>query len=240
MQRRSLRALYDWLERHELGMGLAVSSLAAGVIAFLEVLDEVSEGEFARVDRAVMLAFRKPENLGDAIGPRWVEDMGRDVTALGSVAVLTLVTAFATGFLLLVKKPRAALFLSGSTITGAILSTALKDLVARPRPALVPHLAYVTTTSFPSGHSMVSATVYLTLGALMARFTPRLALKGYVMAFALFLTSIVGVSRVYAGVHWPSDVVAGWAAGTAWASACWIAAHAFQRRGAVERSPAPI
>jgi undecaprenyl-diphosphatase len=84
---------------------------------------------------------------------------------------------------------------------------------------------------------MASASVYLTLGALMARFESHLVLKAYIMLCALGLSFLVGVSRVYAGVHWPSDVVAGWAAGTAWASACWIVARKFQRKGAVEKSP---
>jgi undecaprenyl-diphosphatase len=237
MRRRGLRALYEWLNLHELGSALAVVSLALGVLVFLAVFREVNAGDLAAFDRATLLAFREPGRLGDPIGPRWVEDMGRDVTALGSVAVLTLLTLFATGYLLLVRKPRAAAFIVGSVIAGAALSSALKGVIGRPRPDLVPHLAYVTTSSFPSGHSMVSASVYLTLGALMARFESHLVLKAYVMLSAVGLSFLVGVSRVYAGVHWPSDVVAGWAAGTAWASASWIVARKFQRKGAVEKSP---
>jgi len=111
---------------------------------------------------------------------------------------------------------------------------ALKQLFDRPRPDLVPRLSYVMTSSFPSGHSMLSAAVYLTLGALLARFESNLLLKAHVLGWALLFTVLVGVSRVYMGVHWPTDVLAGWAAGAAWASLCWLVARLLQRRGRVE------
>jgi len=234
--RRRLRAVYEWLNLHELGSAVAVASVGLGVLVFLLLLREVNAGWLASLDRALMLSLREPGRL-DPVGPGWVEDMGRDVTSLGSVAVLTLITLFSMGYLVLAKKPRAAAFLAASVIAGGALSSALKSVIMRPRPNLVPHLVYVSTSSFPSGHSMASAMVYLTLGALLARFESHLVLKAYVMVCALGLSFLVGVSRVYAGVHWPSDVVAGWAAGSAWAAACWIAARKFQKKGAVEKSP---
>src|SRR5690606_26095037 len=90
------------------------------------------------------------------------------------------------------------------------------------------------TASFPSGHAMMSAVTYLTLGALLARLHRPPALKAFFLGVAMGLTLLVGVSRVYLGVHWPTDVLAGWAAGSVWASACWLAARFFQRRGSVE------
>ncbi len=116
----------------------------------------------------------------------------------------------------------------------SILISRLKQLFERPRPVLVPRLSYVMTSSFPSGHSMLSAAVYLTLGALLARFESNLLLKAHVLGWALLFTVLVGVSRVYMGVHWPTDVLAGWATGAAWASLCWLVARALQRRGSVE------
>jgi undecaprenyl-diphosphatase len=122
-----------------------------------------------------------------------------------------------------------------AVVGGQVLSTLLKYFIDRPRPDIVHHLSHVYTTSFPSGHSMMSAVVYLTLGALLARFVPQRALKLYFIGLAMFLTFLVGVSRVYMGVHWPTDVLAGWTAGLVWAIACWLVARQLQRRHVVER-----
>jgi undecaprenyl-diphosphatase len=122
-----------------------------------------------------------------------------------------------------------------ATFGGLILSSLLKGLFERPRPQLVPHLSHVYTTSFPSGHSMLSAVVYLTLGTLLARLVQHRYLKIYFLVLALLLTFLVGLSRVYMGVHYPTDVLAGWTAGLAWASVCWLAARYLQQRGKVER-----
>ena len=81
---------------------------------------------------------------------------------------------------------------------------------------------------------MMSAVVYLTLGALLARSQPRKRLKAYFLLVAAFLTLIVGVSRVYLGVHWPTDVLAGWTAGAVWAILCWLAARRLQRSRRLE------
>ena len=138
------------------------------------------------------------------------------------------------GHLLLAKKPRAAAFLGVSVASALALSLGLKRVFNRPRPDLVPHMTEVLTSSFPSGHSMLSAAVYLTLGALLARLQASVVLKAYVLLWALFLAFVIGVSRVYVGVHWPSDVLGGWAAGSSWAALCWLSARALQRRGEVE------
>lgn len=163
-----------------------------------------------------------------------MEQSARDFTALGGVSVLTLITLVAVAFLGLQGKRRAALFVLLAVIGGLVLSSLLKIGFDRPRPELVPHGTMVNTASFPSGHSMMSAVAYLTLGALLARVQPKRRLKVFLMSVACLLTLVVGVSRVYLGVHWPTDVLAGWAAGAAWASLCWMVAMRLQRRGAVE------
>jgi undecaprenyl-diphosphatase len=84
----------------------------------------------------------------------------------------------------------------------------------------------------------MSAVVYLTLGALLARLADQRRVKLYFLAVAALLTLLVGLSRVYLGVHYPTDVLAGWSAGLVWATLCWLAARSLQRRGAVERSAA--
>jgi undecaprenyl-diphosphatase len=116
-----------------------------------------------------------------------------------------------------------------------LLSALLKDAFGRARPDLVPHGVEVHTLSFPSGHAMLAAATYLTLGALLARVQPHPRVKTYVLTVAAVLTVLIGVSRVHLGVHWPSDVLAGWCVGAAWALLCWMAAVWLQRRGQVER-----
>jgi undecaprenyl-diphosphatase len=168
-----------------------------------------------------MLSLRVPGDPTRPLGPVWLGLVARDITALGSVAVLSLIVGIATLFLVLVKRRWTALFLLLSTSGGIATTFLLKDLFGRARPELFPHGDIVSTASFPSGHAMISALVYLTLGALVAGVTTSRTLKAYVMAVALTLTAIIGASRVYLGVHWPTDVLAGWAAGAVWALIWW-------------------
>jgi undecaprenyl-diphosphatase len=176
-----------------------------------------------------------PGTLGQPIGPSWLALAARDITSLGGYTVLLLMTLSAIGFLLMVRKPGAALLLLVSIGGGMLLSSGLKELFDRPRPDLVPHAVQVYTLSFPSGHAMLSAVTYLTLGALLARVQPRRRVKAYLLGLGILLTALIGISRVYLGVHWPTDVLAGWCAGSAWAIACWTVALWLQQRGRVER-----
>ncbi|MEX0760078.1 MAG: phosphatase PAP2 family protein, partial [Tistlia sp.] len=155
----------NFLEPRILGAIAAVSA----VLLFAELAEEVAEGETRSVDKAILLAFREPGDVGDPLGPRWLEEFARDVTALGSIGIVTLLTLAIIGFLLLARHPRSALFVAAATASGMLASHLLKLVFERERPDLVPHAAYVATTSFPSGHAMLSAVVYLTLGALLAR-----------------------------------------------------------------------
>jgi undecaprenyl-diphosphatase len=166
----------------------------------------------------------------------------RDVTALGSLGVLAFVGLAAAGFLLLQGNGRTAALVVVAVGGGMLVSTLTKLGFDRPRPDLVPHGAVVYTASFPSGHAMLAAVTYLTLGALLARVQPQLRLKLYLIGLATALTVLIGVSRVYLGVHWPTDVLAGWTLGAAWALACWAVALWLQARGRIERAepgPAP-
>jgi len=158
----------------------------------------------------------------------------RDITALGSASVLTLITTAAAIYLFLITRPATALFVITSIASGQMLSSLLKAGIDRPRPELVTHLAQETSLSFPSGHAMISALVFLTLGALVSRVVHGRTTKIYVLSLAVVITLLVGVSRIYLGVHWPSDVLAGWCAGFAWAMLWWLAARLLQRRGEPE------
>jgi len=204
---------------------LPIILIAAGASAFIAILDEVTEGDTRAIDEAIILAFRVPGNPADPIGPSWVEESVRDVTALGSAPALMIAVLAVAGFLALAKAWRLAIFTLAACGGGLVVSSLLKYTVDRPRPDLVPHGNIIYTSSFPSGHSMMSAVVYLTLAALVARLIEKKRLKGYALGVALALTLIIGVSRIYLGVHWPSDVLAGWSAGAAWALGCWLIAR---------------
>lgn len=205
---------------------LAMAAASAALWAFLELADEVLEGESMPVDRTLLLLLRSPSDPAEMLGPPWLEDFAHDVTALGDIGVLGLIVLVATGFLACAGRRRTALFVVGATGGGALASTLLKLAFARPRPDLVPHATEVATASFPSGHAMVSAVVYLTLAALLARLVAAPRLKAYIIGVAVVLTLLIGTSRIYLGVHWPSDVLAGWAAGAAWALVCLALARA--------------
>lgn len=222
------------LGRYELAVLLCVSVLSGGVWGFVELADAVLEGDTQSIDESLLLALRNPTDHSDPLGPGWVEEMGRDFTALGGVAVLVLISLSTLGYLLLARRYHAALFASVAVPGGMLLSTVMKMGYDRARPDLVPHETMVYTASFPSGHSMMSAVTYLTLAALLIRVQPALRLKAYLLIMAILLTLLVGVSRVYLGVHWPTDVLAGWTVGAAWASLCWLAMRWLQHRGRVE------
>ncbi len=224
----------SFIGRHELGSILAFCALAASALVFVKVASEVSEGELQDIDRGLLLLLRNPANIADPIGPAWVEEMGRDFSALGGVGVLTLATLAVVGYLAVLGRPRTAAFVASAVSGGALLAALLKTAFGRPRPTVVPHLSHVASSSFPSGHSMLAAAVYLSLGGLLARLEERPILRAYVLLWALGLVTLVGVSRVYLGVHWPTDVLAGWAAGAAWGALCWLLAKWLQRRGHLE------
>lgn len=223
------------LRLNEVGPLLSLSACGFFAWAFMEVADEVREGETHALDSMLLLALRDPQNPANPLGPSWVEEAARDITGLGGYAVLTFLTLATLVYLLMIGKRGAALLVLVAIVGGMLLSTGLKIGFERPRPDLVPHAARVYTASFPSGHAMLSAITYLTLGALLARVEKSRRTSAFFMGLAIVVTLLVGISRVYLGVHWPSDVLAGWTVGAAWAALCWFIALQLQRRGQVEK-----
>lgn len=223
-----------WVLNQDLLVLLLSLGVAFGLWAFIELADEVREGDTLGLDERLMRALRNPEDLADPVGPPWIEGLMRDLTAMGGVAVLTLVTLGVAGFVAIRRQFHALWLLFAAIGGGLVLNLLLKDLINRSRPAVVPHLMHETSASFPSGHSMLSAVVYVTLGALLARLVEPLKLKVYVLVMGLMFSFLVGLSRVYLGVHYPTDVLAGWTMGSLWAVICWLAARFLQRRGTVE------
>lgn len=213
---------------------LAFLGLAFSVLLFVWIASEMAEGETLAWDRAILRGLRTSADAGVPIGPGWLKKSMQDLTALGGVSVLTALTIVVVFYLAVSRRVGLALFVAASTTGGALVGTVLKHFFVRTRPTIVPHLVDVDSLSFPSGHALNSAVIYLTLGALLSRTETRPAVRRYIMAVAIALTMIIGVSRVYLGVHYPSDVLAGWCAGAAWAATCASIARALQRRRTIE------
>ncbi|MBC2601963.1 phosphatase PAP2 family protein [Puniceicoccus vermicola] len=208
--------------------------LCAGIWGFTEIAEYAMGGDSHAIDRKILLSMRSSADASDPAGPEWLEELGRDFTALGGTGVLTLVTFAVTGYLVLIGKKRVAGFLILSVVLGLVMSSLLKGGFDRPRPDLVPHGSHTYTSSFPSGHSMMAAVCYLTLASLLCAVHTERRIKMYLLSIAFLLTILIGVSRVYLGVHWPTDVVAGWLAGALWAFTAWRIARWFQSRRQLE------
>lgn len=206
---------------------LALTLLAA---AFLNIADEVAEGDTSAIDLAILTALRQPGASHTPIGPEWLMVAAADLTALGSIAVLGVIVLVVGGLFASVGRARQAIVLIVASGGAVMWSQGLKAIFNRPRPQEIFHAVEVVNSSFPSGHAMLSASVYLTLGALAARFSTRLRLRVFALAAAIALTLVVGLSRVFLGVHWPTDVLAGWCVGAAWALGCSLAEGLWERR----------
>lgn len=221
-----------WLLIAGAALGLAV--LLVSVVGTL-----IDRGWELSVDRGIMLWTRHGGMHGAPIGPRWVKAAMVDITALGGVTILTTFTVIAVLFLALKRLWLTMLLVIGGTVSGAVAVSVAKGIVARPRPDIVDHLVTVSSASFPSGHATSSAIVYLTLAALIMQIVRGRVVRFYIMSVAGLLVIAIGCSRVYLGVHWPSDVLTGWSFGALWALMWWgIGAWARLRR-AGERVPIP-
>nr|WP_186458269.1 phosphatase PAP2 family protein [Neorhizobium alkalisoli] len=206
---------------------LLFASLAGGLFLFASLTGLVLDGGMHSFDEMILLSLRKAGDLAVPIGPNWLTHAVGDITALGGVTVLSLMTVLATIYLLLARQRAIAVFMLFSIIGGWLVSSLLKLGVARPRPDIVPHLVEVHDLSFPSGHAMLSAVTYMTLGALLSRAEQYRSTRIFLIAAGILLTLMIGMSRIYLGVHYPTDVLGGWCAGATWAVACWIVARRF-------------
>jgi undecaprenyl-diphosphatase len=218
--------------RREPLVTFALLVVAGSLWVFLTVAGGVRAQQSHELDSAILLAMRVPGDPAEPVGPARLKEAARDITALGGITVLTCLTAAIAVLVLLLGKPRLALLIVAAVLGGALLSSSLKRGFDRPRPDLISHQAEVMSESFPSGHSMMAAVVYLTLGLLLARALPGRAVKVYLVSLSVLVAVCIGASRVYLGVHWPTDVVAGWVLGAAWALLFWlIALRVDPRRG---------
>ncbi|GBD47495.1 phosphatase PAP2 family protein [Methylopila sp. Yamaguchi] len=207
--------------------------VASGMaFAFTRIADEMAEGETRAFDESILLALRRSDDPARPIGPWWLEAAMIDVTSLGGWTVLALLTTLVVVYLFITARTGAAWLVLASVAGGSVLSSVLKMGFARPRPELVDHLVNVSSASFPSGHAMLSAATYLTLGVLLARTEKRRSVRGFIFGVAVALTLVIGMSRVYLGVHYPTDVLAGWCMGASWALVCWLVARWLRPKGA--------
>jgi undecaprenyl-diphosphatase len=227
---------------HEFRILLVLGIVLVGIWGFVELAEMVDAGETHTVDTALLLALRNPADPSQPVGPIWMSEIMRDITALGGTAVLTLLSLGVIGYLLLLRRYGLVALVIVSVGGAMLLNFLLKLGFDRPRPDLVPRLQQVYHASFPSGHSMSAAATYLTLGALLARVQPQRRHKIYFLSLAIVIMLLVGFSRVYLGVHWPTDVLAGWAAGAVWALMCWLAAWwlTLGRRRSKKEEPAAV
>lgn len=213
--------------------------LSAAAFALLWLASEVFEGDTFAIDRAILRGLRTAEDSSIPIGPHWLASSMIDLTALGSGTVLTLITVLAVGFLFSARKHTTALLVAVAVSSGALLSGGLKDLFVRARPDVVPGLVQVSSASFPSGHALNSAMVYLTLATLLARSQQSGRVRIYLLSVAIVLTLLVGISRIFLGVHWPSDVIAGWSVGAVWAVVWSLIGKCLQNRRKIEAPNVP-
>jgi undecaprenyl-diphosphatase len=222
------------LERREISWLLIGLGSCILLFAFLRLAGEVMEGETLAFDRKILQAFRSPDDPSKPIGPAWVTSALLDLTALGGPTVIALVVLAVIGFLVLQTRYWTAFFIFMTALTGEIVSFGMKSVFSRPRPSIAPHLREAFSSSFPSGHAMQSAIIYLTLGAMLMRITQGRLTKIYCCTVAMLLTFLVGLSRVWLGVHYPTDVLAGWIVGLFWASVCWLVAQHYEVRAGIK------
>lgn len=226
--------LLSWIGQHELAVLLSFILIVGGVLATTRIADEVVAGRTHEADTAILMALREGEDADNPLGPPWVEEMMRDITSLAGTGILILIVTAVTCFYLVQGRYKEMLVLLTAVVGAYLLSYTLKGLFDRPRPQFIPEGNYVYTASFPSGHALLAATTYLTLGIILSQLMPRRRLKAFVLLLAFFIMILVGFTRVYLGVHWPTDVLAGWMIGGVWALICWLVVRWLRRRGSVE------
>jgi undecaprenyl-diphosphatase len=231
----ALKARVAARDRAELWLLVGTLALLGIILVILNLAGEVLDGDTLEFDKRMLAALRKADNPAQPIGPAWLELAAFDITALGGPTVLGMTVAAVVGFLVLQGMYRNAAFVFLASVGGWLLNDLLKEVFARPRPQVVPHLRQVMSLSFPSGHALTSAAIFLTLGALLMRVAQSRLVKFYIMFIAMTATLLVGATRVYLGVHYPTDVLAGWLIGISWALFCWLLERSLERTAGLRK-----
>jgi undecaprenyl-diphosphatase len=205
------------LVRREREIVILLVGVAACLLLFRQIAEIVEEGRANAFDLRVLHTLRPVGLPHDSLGWIWANIGASDLSAMGSISVLTYIVVLVSGLFLGLKRWREAALLFLASAGGLIMTVGLQDLFNRPRPPLTLEEAAGLNASFPSGHALLSATVYLTLGTLIGHFADRRFVRFYALGAAVVLTVIIGVSRIFLGMHWCTDVLAGWCIGLGWA-----------------------
>jgi undecaprenyl-diphosphatase len=233
------------LARAEFAALTALLIVGLGVMIFVELADDMTEADGQAMDQAVLSAMRPYADPSDAWGPWWLEEAAADLTSLGGISVLGLFAVVAVIFMVIQRKRLSAALLVAGLAGGVALSEGLKAMFQRERPPAQFQAVETLNASFPSGHALLSTVFYLSLAVMLSRAFPHARLKAYVVGVGIVIALLIGVTRVYLGAHWASDVLAGWSVGAAWAMALWLVAYAvarFQRRhhAPLQDAPTPV
>lgn len=215
----------------EISFLFIILGMVLSLFLFIVIADAVAAGEILSYDNQILLLFRNPENPSLPLGSERIQYIVRDITALGSSTLLIIITLFVVLYLALQKASRSIIYVLFAAIGGGVLVQILKHLFARQRPDIVSHLVSEISMSFPSGHSAMSAVVYLSLAVLISRIEKSYGTRIFLISAALIITLLVGLSRIYLGAHYPTDVLAGWMIGLFWALLCWFIASIIEKRG---------
>ncbi len=218
------------LARTEFAALSALLVVGLGVSIFADLAEDMREGDGQAFDQWVLSAMRPNADPSDAWGPWWLSTAANDITALGGISVLTLFATIAVIFLFLQRKRLSAILLVLGLLGGVVLSETLKAFFERARPPEAYQAVETINASFPSGHALLSTVFYLSLAVMLARAFPQRRLKGYVIGVGVVIAVLVGLTRIFLGAHWATDVFAGWSVGAAWAMILWLVSYAIERR----------
>ncbi|GAA0383316.1 phosphatase PAP2 family protein [Brevundimonas terrae] len=217
--------------RAEIGTVAGLLAGSLGLALFAGVADGVADGDDQSFDWAVLRWTRPYADAPDRpIGPWWLHEAAIDITSLGGISVLAIFALMAVGFLLIHGKKLSAFLMVLGLAGGVLLSEGLKALFDRPRPPAAYQVVETLNASFPSGHALLATVFYLSVGVMLTRAFPRTRMKAYALGWAVVLVLLIGLTRIYLGAHWASDVAAGWGIGAFWAMLLWLFAYAMERR----------
>ena len=191
-------------------LSLWLGGAALAFLMFIRITRELIEGDFSAVDSAILLTVAKTRTP-------WLTIAAVDVTALGSITLVVLFSAFTLVVLLVLRDRLGALQLLAASAGAGILTLVTKNIIERIRPEEAQQLIVVSGFSYPSGHSVSTSALYLTIAIIAGRYVQHSGARAAIFMAVSAVLIMVGASRVYLGVHYATDVVSGISLGAGWA-----------------------